>query len=118
MPILPLIFDTILGLGATGIVLLAHTRFYTSGSAPGRSPSWSLFCHFWRGESRRRAKLACVVAHRCHDVPPDKAKKNKTTGCKRHGDVKMKNGRETKFQTGDETLGGKTKFSARTGCDR
>ena len=113
MPILPLFFDTIPELGATKI---RDRCLYSSGSALGHSPSWSLFRHFWAGKFHRHAKTGCVCVCVCVCVCyrspsprrlPERAKPKRilyTKGGSRNG------GRER-----DGILGGKTKFRTARG---
>src|SRR3990170_2242190 len=107
MPTLPLIFDTILGLGATG----PHATFpHPSLHLRERSETLALvvtFSPFLAGELRRRAKIACVVLHRFHDVSPTKQNKAKEY---QKNKKKLKNVRATLFPTGDDHFGRETKF--------
>src|SRR3989337_1988961 len=113
MPTLPLIFDTIPGLGATGPhatfplpFLHLRERSETLALVVTFSPSLA-------GESRRPAKIACVVLHRFHDVSPteqSKAKQRSTIIIIIIIIIILKNVRATIFPTGDDHFGRETKF--------
>src|SRR3990170_706443 len=104
MPTLPLIFDTILGLGATG----PHATFpHPSLHLRERSETLALvvtFSPFLAGELRRRAKIACVVLHRFHDVSPTKQNKAKQS---KGVHFFLRTCARPYFQRGTITLGGK-----------
>ena len=115
MPTLPLIFDTILGLGATG----PHATFpHPFLHLRERSETLALvvtFSPFLAGESRRPAKIACVVLHRFHDVSPTEQTKAKQRSTKIIIIIIiiiiiLKNVRATIFPTGDDHFGRETKF--------
>jgi hypothetical protein len=106
MPVLPLIFDTTLVLGATKLhdtcpfpFLHIRGRFETLAAVLTFSP-------FWAGKSRRHAGKAIAHLFFSHGVSPTKPNKN----TKGRG-PRMNNGREMIFRKGDETLGGKTKIT-------
>jgi len=76
MTVLPLIFDTTLGLGATGLgatclYMFLHLRehFETLAGVVTFSP-------FRAGKFRRHAKTGCTIAHRSHRVSPATLNKN------------------------------------------
>ena len=106
LPILPLIFDTTPGLGATKLRATWQYTFFHIRGRFGTPAAVVTFSPFWAGKFRRHAKIAyAIIAHHCHGVSPGKANpQNKTT---KRRDPDAKNGRGTKFRTGDETLGGK-----------
>ena len=107
MPILPLFFDTIPGLGANKIhdacpypFLLLPERFETLAVVVTFSP-------FWAGKSHRHAKIWCVFVHHRHGVsPPKQNKKYIREGSKRERKCTGPN-----FWRENE-------ISARPGCDR
>ena len=74
MTVLPPIFDTTLGLGATKLrdtclepILDLRGRFGTLATVVTFSP-------FWAGKFHRRPKLWCVIVHHCHEVSPTETK--------------------------------------------
>jgi hypothetical protein len=78
MPILPLIFDTTLGLGATKLrdtspypFLHLRGRF----EAPAAVVNFSPFC---AGKLRRHAKIGCAVLRLCVGASPAKKEFNNT----------------------------------------
>jgi hypothetical protein len=110
-PVLPPIFDTILGLGATGFrgtcphpFLHLRGRFWTLAVVVTFSP-------FLAGEFRRLAKIACVNVHRCHDISPPE--KNKTKTYKREGVQEKKKGARRNFKRWAKLWAGKRNFRPR-----
>jgi hypothetical protein len=80
MTVLPLLFDTTLGLGATGLgatclymFLHLRERFETLAGVVTFSP-------FRAGKFRRHAKTGCTIAHRSHRVSPATLNKNTKRG--------------------------------------
>ena len=113
MPVLPLIFDTTLVLGATK---LPPTCLYPFSHLRGCFETLAAvvtFPPFWAGNFHRHAKNGCAIVHPCVGVSPTIRNEN-TKG----RDPRMNNGRATIFPKGGESLGGKTKFSPRTVRDR
>ena len=106
MPSLPPIFDTIPELGA---VKLRATCLYPFLHLRERFDALAvvvIFSSFWAGKSPRHAEIGCVLVHHRHGVSRhDKTEKNA-----KGRDPNMMNGRETVFQAGHETLGGKRNF--------
>src|SRR3990170_4854772 len=92
MPTLPLIFDTILGLGATGPHATFPHKFLHLREHSETLALVVPFSPFLAGELRRRAKIACVVLHRFHDVSPTKQNKAKQRSTKKIKKIKNRGG--------------------------
>jgi hypothetical protein len=107
MTVLPLIFDTIPGLGATK---LRDTFPYPFLNLTGHFETLAAvvtFSRFWAGKFHRHAtNKYIVIVHHCHGV----SRQNKTKNGKVRG-PNMKNGCEMIFHAGDETLGVKRCFT-------
>ena len=114
MPTLPLIFDTILGLGATG----PHATFpHPFLHLRERSETLALvvtFSPFLAGESRRPAKIACVVLHRFHDVSPTEQSKAKEY--KNNNNNNFEERARDHISNGGRSLWAGNEIPARTGC--
>ena len=83
----------------------AYTRFCSSGSALGHSPSWSLFRHFWAGKFHRHAKIGCVLLFTIATASPRQNEtKNKILYTK-EGDPKTENVRGARFWEGKRNFG-------------
>jgi hypothetical protein len=108
MPTLPPIFDTILGLGATKLLATCPHPFLHLRERSETLAVVVTFSPFLREKLPVMPKwrvLLCTVA-----TTSPRQKKTKTKENTNGRDAKMKNGLETEFQTGGETLGGKRNF--------
>ena len=106
MTVLPLIFDTTPGVGATKLrdafpypFLHPRERFETLAAVV-------TFSRFWAGKLHRHAKIGRVIVHHFHGVSPTEKKTKNTKG--RGTDMMIARG--TVFRAGDESLGGKRNF--------
>ena len=90
MTALPLIFDTIPGLGATKLRATSQKPFLHLRGRSETLAALVTFSPLWAGKSRRSAKTGCVIVHHCHGASP--AIKNEST---KGADPNMKHGRET-----------------------
>src|SRR3990170_7146957 len=104
------VLRSIMGLGATG----PHATFpHLFLHLRKRSETLALvvtFSPFLAGESRRPAKIACLVLHRFHDVSQTEQSKAKEYKKKLIIIIILKNVRATIFPTGDDHFGRETKF--------
>ena len=83
-------------------MLRSYPRFHNFGSALRRSRSWSIFRHFGRENSAVVPNSGVLL----FTITTASPRRNKTK-IQKGRDPNIKNGRETIFQAGDETLGGK-----------
>jgi hypothetical protein len=83
-------------------VLRSYPRFHNFGSALRRSRSRSIFRHFGRENSAVMPNSGVLL----FTITTASPRRNKTK-IQKGRDPNIKNGRETIFQAGDETLGGK-----------
>src|SRR3990170_2817896 len=85
MPVLPLNFDTILGLGATKNRATCLQPFLRLRGRFATLTAVVTFSPFWAGKFHRRAKIRspCVIVHNhYHGRLPDKTKQeHETEGC-------------------------------------
>jgi hypothetical protein len=108
MPLLPLIFDTILRLGATKLGATFLNPFLHLAKCFGTLAVVAKFSSFWAGKARRHAKVGCAIVHHCHGVSP--AKKNQIKKILTRGVQNMMYGRETMLREATRTLRRETKF--------
>src|SRR3990170_4879132 len=110
MPVLPLIFDTIPGLGATKLratflypFLHLRERFDTLAVAV-------IFSPFWAGKSPRHAKIGRVIVHHCHGVSPAY---NETKNTKGRDPIKYDERARDDISSGTRNFGRETKLRER-----
>src|SRR3990170_3769269 len=110
------VLRSIMGLGATG----SHATFpHLFLHLRKRSETLALvvtFSPFLAGESRRPAKIACLVLHRFHDI--SQTEQSKAKEYKKNNNNNFEERARDHISNGGRSLWAGNEIPARTGCGR